>query len=121
MGTEDNFLEVNYKRIAHNIKNLRKSRHMTQAQLAEKLDMDTHYYSVIERADTPNRNFTLEKVLTACHIFNCTPNDIIGTDFISDNHHREYLLGKINDKIDSMSEHQLNIVLAYIDKIIPLM
>ena len=94
---------------------------MTQAQLAQKLDMDTHYYSVIERADTPNRNFTLEKVLTACHIFNCTPNDIIGTDFISDNHHREMLLDKINHKIDDMSEHQLNIVLAYIDKIIPLM
>jgi transcriptional regulator with XRE-family HTH domain len=121
MGTEGDFLEVNYKRIAHNIKNLRKHYHMTQAQLAEKLDMDTHYYSVIERADTPNRNFTLEKVLTACHIFNCTPNDIIGTDFISDNHHREMLLDKINHKIDDMSEHQLNIVLAYIDKIIPLM
>ena len=35
MGTEGDFLEVNYKRIAHNIKNLRKHYHMTQAQLAE--------------------------------------------------------------------------------------
>ena len=120
MDTADDFLEVNYKRIAHNIKNLRKNHHMTQAQLAEKLDMDTHYYSVIERADTPNRNFTLEKVLTACHIFNCTPNDIIGTDFKSNNQNREFLMDEISQKIDDMSEHQLNIVLAYIDKIIPL-
>lgn len=120
MDNGQNSFEMNYKRIAHNIKALRKLHHLTQAQLAEKLDMDTQYYAVLERADSPNRNFTLEKVLTACKVFNCTPNDIIGTDFISDNHNRELLIHKIRKECDTFSEHQLSIVLAYIERIIPL-
>ncbi len=117
---ESKTLETNYKRIAHNIKQLRKFHHMTQAQLAEKLDMDTQYYAVIERADTPNRNFTLEKVLTACDVFNCTPNDIMGTDFVVKNHNREMLIEDISKKLDKMTEKQLCVILEYVDKIIPM-
>ncbi|MCR5728707.1 MAG: helix-turn-helix domain-containing protein [Lachnospiraceae bacterium] len=112
--------DVYYKRIASNIKAQRILHRMTQANVAEKLDMDTQYYAVIERADTPNRNFTLDKVLSACIAFNCTPNEIMGTDFVEENHNREMLVEKIDKELDKMTDHQLNIILKYIENIIPM-
>ena len=118
MGNEGfDFYEINFKRIAANIKALRKQHHMTQAQVAEKLNIDTQYYAVIERGDNPNRNFSIDKVLTACKLFNCTPNDIMGTDFIVQNHNREILIENIIKEINGMTEHQLSIMLQYIQTV----
>lgn len=120
MKSSDNTLMANYKKIACNIKALRKIHHMTQAQMAERLEMDTQYYAVLERADTPNRTFTLDKVLIACYVFNCTPNDIIGTDFESNTKNIQLLKARLNAYVDKMSEHQLKVLVKYAEDIIPM-
>lgn len=116
----ENFFLLNYKRIAANIKAQRMLHHYTQATMAEKMGMDTQYYAVLERGDTPGRNFTLDKVLTACKVLKCTPNDIIGTDFIVMNHNREILIEKIDNEIKKMTEKQLNVILSYVKTIMPM-
>ena len=120
MKSSDSLLTANYRKIACNIKALRKMHHMTQAQMAEKLEMDTQYYAVLERADTPNRTFTLDKVLLACYVFNCTPNDIIGTDFESNYKNSQLLKARLTAYLDKMSEHQMNVLVKYAEDIIPM-
>ena len=70
-------MDASFTEIAKNIKNLRKEHGLTQKQMAERLQMDTHYYSILERGDDPKRKFTLEKVIMVCALFDVTPNDII--------------------------------------------
>ena len=77
MTITDNMLEPCFKEVAHNIRQIREQYALTQKQMAQKLDMDTQYYSVLERGDNPQRRFTLEKILVVCKLFDIKPNDII--------------------------------------------
>ena len=70
-------INASFTEIALNIKKIRKDHDLTQKQMAERLQMDTHYYSILERGDDPKRKFTLEKVIMVCALFGVTPNDII--------------------------------------------
>ena len=70
-------INASFTEIALNIKKIRKDHDLTQKQMAERLQMDTHYYSILERGDDPKRKFTLEKVIMVCALFDVTPNDII--------------------------------------------
>ncbi len=47
------------------------------ALMSKLLNIDTQYYSRLERGDDPKRRFTLEKIILACALFNVTPNEII--------------------------------------------
>ena len=63
--------------IAANIKKIRKQNDLTQKEMSKLLQIDTQYYSRLERGDDPQRRFTLEKVILACALFNVSPNDIV--------------------------------------------
>lgn len=62
------------KKISQNIKKYRLLNKMTQEALAEKLDLDTQYYAQLERGE---RNFTIEKIVKICSIFNIGIENII--------------------------------------------
>ena len=62
-------INASFTEIALNIKKIRKDHDLTQKQMAERLQMDTHYYSILERGDDPKRKFTLEKVIMVCALF----------------------------------------------------
>lgn len=109
-----------YKDIADNIKKYRKLHSLTQAELAEKMNMDSQYYAQLERFDNPIRHFTLDKILTACDIFNCTPNDIIGNLPIEHSALHEKMHAQIIDRLNLLSEKQLYVLLQYIERIVPL-
>lgn len=63
-----------YKQIAKNIQHYRNLRHLTQEQVAAKLDIDSNYYSKLEQG---RRRFTLEKVVSVCQVLQVTPDRVI--------------------------------------------
>ena len=106
---EDVFTE-SFQAVAQNIKKLRIKYALTQKQMSEKLDIDAQYYSRLERGNEPNRNFTLEKVLLACSLFNVEPNDLITKipDINKTNYDVSGLKKDISKKMNNMSAEQLN-------------
>ena len=70
-------IDACFNDIAMNIRKLRKDHDLTQKQMSKLLNIDTQYYSRLERGDDPKRRFTLEKIILACALFNVTPNEII--------------------------------------------
>ena len=60
--------------ISQNIKNLRLLNNMTQEELSGLLELDTQYYSQLERGE---RNFTIEKIIRLCQILHVGIEDII--------------------------------------------
>lgn len=51
--------------IARNLKEARKSKHMTQAEVAQKSDVSTNHYAKIERGEVMPNILTLERILRA--------------------------------------------------------
>lgn len=109
-----------YRDIAGNMKKFRKLHSLTQAELSEKMNMDSQYYAQLERFDNPSRHFTLDKILAACDVFNCTPNDIIGKTPIENSLNRTHILDQIYSGIKSLNDRQLYILQQYLEKIAPL-
>lgn len=52
--------------IAQNIKKYRPLNNMSQEELAQHLNLDTQYYAQLERGE---RNFSLWRVISVCHLF----------------------------------------------------
>ena len=60
--------------ISQNIKKYRLLNNMTQEELSGLLELDTQYYSQLERGE---RNFTIEKIIRLCQILHVGIEDII--------------------------------------------
>ncbi|MGN0506144.1 MAG: helix-turn-helix domain-containing protein [Lachnospiraceae bacterium] len=107
------------KQISDNVKKFRRLNHLTQAQLAEKLSLDTQYYAQLERGE---RNFTIEKIALICEIFQIEIGEIIR---LSDKEERNHFvqsekISNITNKLNSLTVKQLVILEKYIDEILPL-
>ncbi len=104
--------------IANNIKKYRKLSKMTQADIADKLSLDTQYYAQLERGE---RNFTIEKIAIACDLFNVEIGDIIEINKTKTNRNvADTYIKTITDKIVSLNVKQLKILERFIDEILPL-
>ncbi len=66
-------MRVDYKALGRRIKRMRKKSGMTQAQLAEKVDLTTNYIGYIE---CNKRKPSLQTLLDICYVLDCTPNDL---------------------------------------------
>lgn len=105
--------------ISNNIKKLRKINHMTQAEVAEKLSLDTQYYAQLERGE---RNFTIEKIAMLCEIFNVGIEkiiDVYAAEQPNMNISKTYV-DKISKKMNTLSLRQLKMLDRFIDEILPL-
>ena len=69
---------MNLKNIGKNVKQIRKSRHLTQEKLAEAIDISTIHMSHIE---TGSVSMSLDCLLYLCTVLNVTPNDILLGEF----------------------------------------
>ena len=66
--------KVNYVRVGRNLKRARTKTKMTQAMVADALDISPSYYSNLERgADC----ISLERLVELCTLFNVKPGDIL--------------------------------------------
>lgn len=101
--------------ISKNIKKYRLLNHMTQETLATQLHLDTQYYAQLERGE---RNFTLEKIICLCDIFNVGVEDIIeiGDSRLENTSAR---LQNIVSMLEPLSNSQLLLVEKFICEIIP--
>ncbi len=70
-------LVLNLTDIGNNLYKIRKSKGLTQAEVAEKADFSDRTYADIERGST---NMRIETLLKICEALNITPNDILVVD-----------------------------------------
>lgn len=101
--------------ISQNIKKYRLLNKMTQEELANELSLDTQYYAQLERGE---RNFTIEKIINICNLFQIGIDDIICIPQ-SNSKDTTILLQKIVSKIESLGYIQLLSLEKFIDDIIP--
>ena len=101
--------------ISQNIKKYRLLNRMTQEKLAERLDLDTQYYAQLERGE---RNFTIEKLIRLCSIFQIGIEDIIEIE-PSDNQDTSELWEEVSEQLKSLSNTQLRLVERFISEIVP--
>lgn len=101
--------------ISRNIRKYRLLNSMTQEQLAEQLNLDTQYYSQLERGE---RNFTIEKITALCSIFHIGIEQIIAIDQnVSIN--TDEMLSKIQSQLEPLNYKQLILIEKFITEIVP--
>ena len=69
------------KNIGYNICTLRRECGMTQAQLAEKIDVSASQIAHMESGD---RSLSLQLLLNLCTVMKVTPNDILAEAYVQD-------------------------------------
>ena len=101
--------------ISQNIKKYRLLNRMTQEKLAEQLDLDTQYYAQLERGE---RNFTIEKLIRLCSIFQIGIEDIVEIER-TEKQDNSGIRGEIAARLEDLSPTQLRLVEKFITEIIP--
>lgn len=106
------------KTIADNIKKYRTLNSLTQAQVAEMLNLDTQYYSQLER---DVRSFTIETIGETCDLFHIGIEDVIElhTNKDMEKKDQEKLIADINEQLPALSIKQLTVLKKYISEILP--
>lgn len=85
--------------ISNNIKKYRKKNHLTQAQMAEMINMHHQNYSQLERGVySPS----LDRLLEICSILNITPNDLLLENREYDDCKKEILESFDNQTLDML-------------------
>lgn len=103
------------EKIPQNIKKYRLLNHMTQADVAAALSLDTQYYAQLERGE---RNFTVEKIILLCSVLKVDINNIIEVTS-SSNQATQETRNRVNKLLDSLSESQLLLIEKVTNDIIP--
>lgn len=106
--------DLNYS-ISQNIKKYRLLNNWTQEQLAERLHLDTQYYSQLERGE---RNFTIEKITALCSIFHISIDKIITVEQPPSSD-TDILLAELLPVLENLSYHQLTLLKKFVTEIIP--
>lgn len=101
--------------IAQNIKKYRLINHMTQEELAGKLNLDTQYYAQLERGE---RNFTIEKIIHLCSIFHIGIENIIEIEQ-EDAENTEALMKRLIPELEKLSYAQLSVIEKFVTEIVP--
>ena len=100
--------------ISQNIKNLRLLNNMTQEELSGLLELDTQYYSQLERGE---RNFTIEKIIRLCQILHVGVEDIIPVEN-SPAPDTTAQIARIDQMIRSLSSSQLSLLEKFITEVL---
>ena len=101
--------------ISQNIKRYRLINNMTQEELAGKLNLDTQYYSQLERGE---RNFTIEKIIHLCSIFHIGVEEIIEVE-TTEPENTDILTKRLISELKNLSYTQLSVVEKFITDIVP--
>lgn len=105
------------KQISDNIRKYRTLNNLTQEQMAEKLSLDSQYYSQMERSD---RRFSLDNIHAVCDLFHIGIEEII--ELPRDNSREaaacDALISEINMELPQLSVKQLLILKKYITDIL---
>ncbi len=100
--------------ISQNIKKYRLLNNMTQEELSNLLELDTQYYSQLERGE---RNFTIEKIIRLCQVLHVGIENIIPVEniLVPDTSAQ---IAQINQQIRTLSPSQLVILEKFIAEVL---
>ena len=111
-----------YAEIAANIRKYRELNKLTQAAMAEKINLDHQYYAQLEQG---RRNFTIEKVIDSCNVLHIQIEDVIpkiaADDSDESERERKALLNEIFAKLKNASTKDLRLVDKFIDDFVSMM
>ena len=99
--------------IGNNLYKIRKSKGLTQAEVAEKADFSDRTYADIERGST---NMRIETLLKICEALNITPNDILVSDNITEITEHD-IVDAIKDCSNIEKETALKLLSVYVDSL----
>lgn len=74
-------MDMNYKDLGRRIRMLRQKQHMTQEQLAEKIDMSASFLGHIERG---TRVSSLETLVKICNVLDTNPGYLLAASLTCD-------------------------------------
>ena len=100
--------------ISANVRKYRLLNHMTQEEVSELLFMDTQYYAQLERGE---RNFSIEKLVKLCSIFNIGIENLIPIDHEPVNNTE--LKEKIEGRMKGLNEKQLDLLYRFVTEVLP--
>lgn len=106
-------LVLNLTDIGNNLYKIRKSKGLTQAEVAEKADFSDRTYADIERGST---NMRIETLLKICKVLNITPNDILVTDNDIEITEQD-IADTIKDCSNNEKETALKLLSVYVDSL----
>lgn len=101
------------KIVGNNIRQIRKTKNLTQEELAEKSGLQTSYLAGVERGD---RNFTistLEKIILGLEIL---PDDLFKVDTYSKLEKNDIILKFTND-LQNKSKDEINLIINITNEI----
>ena len=110
--------------VGEKIKNLRKSRNLSQEEVAESLHVSQSTYARIESGAS---NSWAGYILPLCELFNIQPEELLKTDHIVINNHNTscenagnaYVFNQLSDKLIEQYEKRLaekDSLIAYLQK-----
>lgn len=103
------------EKIPQNIKKYRLLNHLTQAQVAAALNLDTQYYAQLERGE---RNFTVEKLILLCSVLKVNIENIIEVSVSANKASPETLI-RVSELLTTLTEPQLLLAEKLIHDMIP--
>ena len=74
-------MDMNYKDLGRRIRTLRQKQHLTQEQLAEKIDMSASFLGHIERG---SRVASLETLVKLCNVLDTNPGFLLAASLTCD-------------------------------------
>ena len=102
-------MEIDYSLLGCRIAKIRRSRGLTQEQLAELTDVTNNFISHIENSRSIP---SLETVVKLCAALKVTPDALLLGAEVS---RQEYLCGEILDKLERCSSYERRLVDGFID------
>lgn len=106
-------LITDLRRIGNNLYTIRKTKGLTQAEVAEKADLSDRTYADIERGSVAMRVDSLLKICAALHI---TPNDVLVSDETAPITELD-VLDAVRDCSDAEKETALKLLAVYLDSL----
>lgn len=106
-------LVYDLRRIGNKLYKVRKTKGLTQAEVAEKAELSDRTYADIERGSVTMRVDSLLKICSALQI---TPNDILVVDSFVDITEQD-IANTIKDCSNSQKETALKLLSVYIDSL----
>ena len=106
-------LVLNLTDVGNNLYKIRKSKGLTQAEVAEKAELSDRTYADIERGST---NMRIETFLKICEALNITPNDVLVTESKTTVSEKD-LASALNACSSNEKETALKLLSVYIDSL----
>jgi len=104
-------MELDYKKLGKRIRNARLKKKMTQAQLAEAVELSTVYISHVESGT----KLTLDTLIKICNILEVTPDYVLLDSIYTS---KEYLKDELANLVKECSDRNMKTIVQVVKAIL---